>query len=110
MSGRDLDDLERVEKLCCAVVDGTAGLLDVSRELCVLRFSAAGLDLELFDPFVAVASELEDVPTPEREGLWSSARLARLRKERDRYLLTVEEELKRAAGVILAGLGRGQVE
>ncbi|MGE0517926.1 MAG: hypothetical protein AB7P78_02820 [Candidatus Binatia bacterium] len=88
----DPESVERAREIARRALDGKHGLLLACRDLAALRLRPPCVRHDAFDTFVAVASEIDDLPIGSERKYWDTGVL----KAKDAEAQAYEEQAKGA--------------
>ena len=106
MSGVTADSVRLARTIATEALRGNRDLLIACRRLAEMRLQLSFLPDDSLDTFVAIASEIDDLPIGDERNLWSSDALvvkdAEIRDYRERVRPTVIEALESLLAILPA--------
>src|SRR5688572_26248176 len=97
---------QRIADVADEMLNGKTDLLEGCRIIVSQRSRLPEINDDLFDVFVGVESELDDVPVGRTRDIWAHESLALEDSQKNPYLAKVADRLDDACKTLLARYGR----
>lgn len=105
----DLEPREQAAEIARKALRGEYDLLLACREITALRAGLSVVPRHVMDVFVAISSEIDDLPIGSESKHWNSEALQRKQSEADRYREETAETITLAMKRLLQSLGVGPI-